>query len=354
MNIMRTAMLLALMTALFMGVGYLIGGSGGMTIAFLIAAAMNLFSYWNADKMVLRMHHAVEVDERTAPEYYGMVRELAQRAGLPMPKVYLIDNPQPNAFATGRNPQNAAVAATTGLLDRLSYEEVAGVMAHELAHVEHRDTLTMTITATLAGAISMLGNFAFFFGGNRDNNNPLGFVGVLVAMIVAPLAAALVQMAISRTREYAADRRGAEICDHPLWLASALDKIARNVQRIHNPDAERNPASAHLFIINPLSGERMDNLFSTHPATENRIAALAELEREWSRGAPDQSASRPATRPAVPEAQQGPAEPRATEPGPRPNSGPWGEAEKPAEPRKSGPWGRNPTGPKSGPKGPWS
>ena len=171
MNVMRTAMLLALMTALFMGVGYLIGGSGGMMIAFLIAAAMNLFSYWNADKMVLRMHHAVEVDERSAPEYYGIVRDLAARAGLPMPKVYLIDNPQPNAFATGRNPQNAAVAATTGLLNRLSYEEVAGVMAHELAHVQNRDTLTMTITATLAGAISMLGNFAFFFGGNRDNNN---------------------------------------------------------------------------------------------------------------------------------------------------------------------------------------
>lgn len=353
MNIMRTAMLLALMTALFMGVGYLIGGSGGMTIAFFIAAAMNLFSYWNADKMVLRMHHAVEVDERTAPEYYGIVRELVQRAGLPMPKVYLIDNPQPNAFATGRNPENAAVAATTGLLDRLSYEEVAGVMAHELAHIEHRDTLTMTITATLAGAISMLGNFAFFFGGNRDNNNPLGFVGVLVAMIVAPLAAGLVQMAISRTREYAADRRGAEICDHPLWLASALDKIARNVQRIHNSDAERNPASAHLFIVNPLSGERMDNLFSTHPATENRIAALVELERELSSRVPDRPAPGASPRPA-PEAQVRPAEPRATESRSRPDSGPWGEAEKPAEPRKSGPWGRNPTGPKSGPKGPWS
>ncbi|HWK64692.1 MAG TPA: zinc metalloprotease HtpX [Rhizobiaceae bacterium] len=351
MNIMRTAMLLALMTALFMGVGYLIGGSGGMTIAFFIAAAMNLFSYWNADKMVLRMHHAVEVDERTAPEYYGIVRELVQRAGLPMPKVYLIDNPQPNAFATGRNPENAAVAATTGLLDRLSYEEVAGVMAHELAHVEHRDTLTMTITATLAGAISMLGNFAFFFGGNRDNNNPLGFIGVLVAMIVAPLAAGLVQMAISRTREYAADRRGAEICDHPLWLASALDKIARNVERIHNPDAERNPASAHLFIINPLSGERMDSLFSTHPATENRIAALVELEREFSSRAPDRPASGGSPRPAAPEAQ---VDPRATERRTPTSSGPWGEAERPAEPRKSGPWGRNPTGSKSGPKGPWS
>ncbi|MER2636110.1 MAG: zinc metalloprotease HtpX [Rhizobiaceae bacterium] len=280
MNVIRTAMLLAFMTALFMGVGYLIGGSGGMMIAFLIAAGMNFFSYWNADKMVLRMNRAVEVDERSAPEYYGIVRDLAARANLPMPKVYLIDQEQPNAFATGRNPQNAAVAATTGLLQRLSYEEVAGVMAHELAHVQNRDTLTMTITATLAGAISMLGNFAFFFGGNRDsNNNPLGGIGVLVAMIVAPLAAMIVQMAISRTREYSADRRGAEICGHPLWLASALGKIARAAGRIPNEAAEHNPATAHMFIINPLSGERMDNLFSTHPDTGNRIAALEEMAR---------------------------------------------------------------------------
>jgi len=344
MNVMRTAMLLALMTALFMGVGYLIGGSGGMMIAFLIAAAMNLFSYWNADKMVLRMHHAIEVDERNAPEYYRIVRDLAARAGLPMPKVYIIDNPQPNAFATGRNPQNAAVAATTGLLNRLSYEEVAGVMAHELAHIQNRDTLTMTITATLAGAISMLGNFAFFFGGNRDNNNGLGIIGVLVAMIVAPLAAAVVQMAISRTREYAADRRGAEICDHPLWLASALDKIARNVQRIHNDDAERNPATAHLFIINPLSGERMDNLFSTHPATENRIAALQAMEQEF--GASD-------NRSAAPPPRSAPARPQAAP------QGPWGgAASAPAEPERqepaNNPWGRNPTGPRSGRKGPWT
>jgi heat shock protein HtpX len=325
MNVIRTAMLLAFMTALFMGVGYLIGGSGGMIIALLIAAGMNFFSYWNADKMVLSMHHAVEVDEGSAPEYHAIIRELAARAGLPMPKTYLIDNPQPNAFATGRNPQNAAVAATTGLLERLNREEVAAVMAHELAHVQHRDTLTMTITATLAGAISMLGNFAFFFGGNRDNNNPLGFVGVLVAMIVAPLAAMLVQMAISRTREYSADRRGAEICGQPLALASALDKIARSAERIHNPDAERNPATAHLFIINPLSGERMDNLFSTHPSTENRIAALEAMAAATpSAGQPQAAAPRPSQQP------------------------------KPAAP-KANPWGRNPTGPCSGGfKGPWS
>ncbi|MBB6465550.1 heat shock protein HtpX [Aminobacter lissarensis] len=334
MNMMRTAMLLATMTALFMGVGYLIGGSGGMTIAFLIAAAMNLFSYWNSDKMVLRMNHAVEVDERNAPEYYAIVRGLAANAGLPMPKVYLIDSPQPNAFATGRNPQNAAVAASTGLLQRLSHEEVAAVMAHELAHIENRDTLIMTVTATLAGAISMLGNFAFFFGGNRDNNNPLGFIGVLVAMIVAPFAAMLVQMAISRTREYSADRRGAEICGNPLWLASALDKIARNVERIHNPEAERNPAMAPLFIINPLSGERMDNLFSTHPNTENRIAALQAMANE--------GVGRPAQRTAP--------QPTAQRSAPSRQQGPWGgspaEQAAPEQPRPSGPWGRNPTGPK--------
>ena len=334
MNMMRTAMLLATMTALFMGVGYLIGGSGGMTIAFLIAAGMNLFSYWNSDKMVLRMNHAVEVDERNAPEYYAIVRGLAANAGLPMPKVYLIDSPQPNAFATGRNPQNAAVAASTSLLQRLSHEEVAAVMAHELAHIENRDTLIMTVTATLAGAISMLGNFAFLFGGNRDNNNPLGFIGVLVAMIVAPFAAMLVQMAISRTREYSADRRGAEICGNPLWLASALDKIARNVERIHNPEAERNPAMAPLFIINPLSGERMDNLFSTHPSTENRIAALQAMANEGVGRPAQRTAPQPTAQRSVPSGQQGP----------------WGgrsaEEAAPEQPRPSGPWGRNPTGPK--------
>ena len=279
MNLVRTAMLIALMTALFMGVGYLIGGAGGMMIAFLIAAAMNLFSYWNSDKMVLKMHHAVEVDERTAPEFYRIVADLAQNAGLPMPKVFVIRNAQPNAFATGRNPENAAVAASTGLLEALTDEEVAAVMAHELAHVQNRDTLIMTITATLAGAIAMLGNFAFFFGGNR--NNPLGFIGVLVAMLVAPFAAMLVQMTISRTREYAADRRGAEICGNPLWLASALRKIAMGAGRIVNEDAERNPATAHMFIINPLNGQRMDSLFSTHPATENRIAALESMVEDF-------------------------------------------------------------------------
>ena len=285
MNMIKTAMLIALMTALFMGVGALIGGSQGMMIAFAIAVAMNLFAYWNSDKMVLRMHHAHEVDERTAPEYYRMVQGLAAQAGLPMPKVFIIENDQPNAFATGRNPENAAVAATTGLLQRLTPEEVAGVMVHELAHVQNRDTLIMTITATLAGAISMLGNFAFFFGNSGgDNRNPLGIVGVLLAIIVAPLAAMIVQMAISRTREYSADRRGAEICGNPIWLASALQKIATAAGRTVNVDAERNPATAHMFIINPLNGQRADGLFSTHPDTGNRIAALQQMAAQMGAG----------------------------------------------------------------------
>ncbi|MCB1492789.1 MAG: zinc metalloprotease HtpX [Rhodobiaceae bacterium] len=291
MNTMKTMMLLAAMTALFMGVGALIGGQQGMIIAFVIAAGMNVFSYWNADKMVLRMHNAMEVDEKTAPEYVSIISDLAANAGLPMPRTFLINDPTPNAFATGRNPENAAVAATTGLLNTLSYEEVAAVMAHELAHVQHRDTLTMTVTATIAGAISMLANFAFFFGGNRNNNNSFGIIGVILAAVVAPMAAMIVQMAISRTREYEADRRGAEICGHPEWLASALAKIAGAAGRRPLMSAERNPATAHMFIINPLTGERMDNLFSTHPNTENRIAALMQMAQEFGTGSGDAAIS---------------------------------------------------------------
>ena len=275
MNLIRTAMLLAFLTALFMAVGYVIAGTGGMMVALVIAAAMNLYSWWNGDAMVLRMHHAHEADAQTAPELFAIVGDLAARAGLPMPKVYLIDNPQPNAFATGRSPENAAVAASTGLLERLTSEEVAGVMAHELAHVQNRDTLIMTVAATIAGAVSMLGNFAFMFGGRNDRDNPFGFIGVLAAMIVAPFAAMLVQMAISRTREYSADRRGAEISGNPQALASALRKISG--AHVVNPDAEANPATAHMFIVNPLSGLRFDNLFSTHPDPAHRIAALEEM-----------------------------------------------------------------------------
>ena len=283
MSYLRTAILLAGLTALFMGVGYLIGGPTGALVAFLFAAVMNFFTYWNADRMVLSMHGAQEVDGHSAPELVHMVAELANRAGLPMPRVYLMDNPQPNAFATGRNPEHAAVAATTGLLHMLSRDELAGVIAHELAHIKHRDTLLMTITATIAGAISMLAQFGMFFGGgHRDNsgNSGLGVIGTLAMVILAPLAAMLVQMAISRTREYAADNMGAQISGNPHGLASALAKIDAAAHQIENIPAEQNPATAHLFIINPLSGARMDNLFSTHPATGNRIAALEALAAE--------------------------------------------------------------------------
>lgn len=275
MNYFRTTLLLAAMTSLFLGVGFMLGGSGGMMVALLLALAMNGFAYWNSDKMVLGMYGAREVDEASAPEYVRMVRLLAENAGLPMPRVYVIDNAQPNAFATGRNPEHASVAATTGLLQMLSPQELAGVMAHELAHIRNRDTLIMTITATIAGAISMLANFAMFSGDNR--NNPLGIAGVLLLMVVGPMAAALVQMAISRGREYEADRNGAEISGRPLWLASALEKMSIAAAQIDNVPAERNPATAHMFIINPLHSGQMDSLFSTHPSTANRIARLQEI-----------------------------------------------------------------------------
>ncbi len=277
MNFFRTMLLLAAMTALFMGVGYLIGGTGGMMIAFLFAIGTNSFAYWNSDKMVLRMHNAEPVTRASAPELYEIVGRLAQRAELPMPKVYLIREDQPNAFATGRNPENAAVAATTGILRLLDRKELEGVIAHELAHVKNRDILTMTVAATVAGAISMLAQFGFFFGGGRDRDNPMGPLGVLLAVIFAPLAAMLIQMTISRTREYSADKLGAEISGNPLGLASALRKISAYAGRIPMPSAERNPTSAPLFIINPLSGQRMDNLFSTHPNVENRIRALEQM-----------------------------------------------------------------------------
>jgi heat shock protein HtpX len=284
MNYLRTAILLAGLTALFMGVGALIGGQSGAMIALVVAAGMNLFAYWNSDRMVLSMHGAQEVDPRSAPDLYNMVGELAQNAGLPMPRVYIMDNPQPNAFATGRNPQNAAVAVTTGLVNILSPAEVRGVIAHELAHIKNRDTLTMTITATIAGAISMLAQFGMFFGGNRDNNNGgMGIIGTLAMVILAPIAAMLVQMAISRTREYAADDLGGRISGQPEALASALAKLEQAAHAIPNQDAEAHPATAHLFIVNPLSGARMDNLFATHPATENRIAALRQLAAELGR-----------------------------------------------------------------------
>jgi heat shock protein HtpX len=275
MNFFRTALLMAAMTALFLGIGFLLGGGGGVLIAFIFAAGMNIFAYWNSDKMVLKMHGARPVTAQTAPDLFQMVNSLALKANLPEPKIYIIDSNQPNAFATGRNPENAAVAATTGLLERLNYSEIEGVMAHELAHIKNRDTLTMTITATIAGAISMLANFALFFGGNR--NNPLGIIGTLLIVFLAPVAAMLVQMAISRAREYEADKTGAEICGNPMGLASALEKLHAGAARTENPRAENNPATAHMFIVNPLKGKSLDSLFSTHPNMNERIRRLTAM-----------------------------------------------------------------------------
>lgn len=275
MNYMKTFILIAAMTALFASVGYFVGGQSGMMIAFILAGVMNIGSYWFSDSIVLKMYNAQPV---TGGELYQLVAELAGRANLPMPKVYIIDNPQPNAFATGRNPSHAAVAVNTGLINMMTRDELAGVIGHELTHVKNHDTLTMTITATLAGAIGMLGHMAMFMGGGRDENgrprNPM--IGIVI-MIAAPLVASIVQMAISRTREYSADKGGAEICGNPQALASALAKLESGASHIGNETAENNPATAHMFIINPLSGRGMDNLFSTHPNTANRIAALQEL-----------------------------------------------------------------------------
>jgi heat shock protein HtpX len=281
-NHLRTFTLLAALTALFVGAGYMIGGTMGMLLALLFAGAMNLVSYWNADKIVLSMYRAVQVDashpEPLVRNYVADVLELAQRANIPPPKVYVIDQDQPNAFATGRDPAHAAVAATRGLLAMLDRREIRGVMAHELAHVKHRDTLTMTVTATIAGAIGALANFAFFFGGRDGEGRPTGLIGAIVIAVLGPIAAGLVQMAISRGREYEADRTGAEISGDPQALASALQKIEAYAKGGYfNADAERNPATAHLFIINPLAGGKGDSLFSTHPATHNRVEALLAM-----------------------------------------------------------------------------
>ena len=298
-NFLRTGVLFAVLTALFMAVGYFIGGTSGMMIAFVVAAGTNLFAYWNSDKMVLSMQGARQVDQRSAPELHAMLERLSRNAGLPTPKLYLIDTQQPNAFATGRNPDNAAVAVSTGLLQYLQSDEVAGVIAHELAHIKNRDTLTMTITGTMAGAISMLAQFGLLFGGGNNRDNPLGGVGALLMVFLAPLAAGIVQMAISRTREYEADKDGAIIARDPMALASALSKISRLSQRTVNVQAERNPAMAHLYIFNPLSGARMDNLFSTHPNVENRIAQLQQIAGQMRR-------SEPAAR-VSPQSPRGPA-----------------------------------------------
>lgn len=278
-NLVKTAILMAAITALFMAVGAMIGGQTGMLIALLVAVGMNFFSYWFSADMVLKMYNAREVDASSAPQFYGMVAELAQRANLPMPRVYLIDEAAPNAFATGRNPEHAAVAATTGILRVLSERELRGVMAHELAHVAHRDILISTISATMAGAISMLANFAAFFGGRDENGRPTNPIAGIAVAILAPIAASLIQMAISRAREFEADRGGAEICGDPAALASALDKIHRYAQGIPMAPAEAHPETAQMMIMNPLSGGGLRGLFSTHPATEERVARLMAMAR---------------------------------------------------------------------------
>ena len=279
LNHTKTFMLLAAMTALFGAVGYLVGGVAGMMIAFVVAIGLNVFSYWNSDQIVLRSYRAKPAEDyrnnAKVAAYLEDVRRLAERAGLPEPKICVIEMDQPNAFATGRNPENAAVVATTGLLNMLNRDEIAGVMAHELAHVKNRDTLTMTVTATIAGAIGLLANFAMFFGGGRDRG---GLIAGIAIAILAPIAASIVQMAISRAREYEADREGAKILGDPEPLARALVKISGQAELMPDRNTEANQSMAHLFIVNPLAGQKGDNLFSTHPATQNRIEALMRLK----------------------------------------------------------------------------
>ena len=276
---LRTTVLLAGLTALFVGIGYALGGRQGMVLAFVVACATNLWSWWGSDRMVLAMHNAEPIAPESAPRLYQLVQGLVQRAGLPMPALYVIHEDQPNAFATGRNPENAAVAVNTGLLDLLWEQEIAGVIAHELGHIRHRDTLIMTVTATLAGAIGMLAQFGFLFGGRTEDGrrNPFGPVGALLLMVVGPIAAMLVQMAISRSREYEADRLGAEICGDPRWLADGLAKLEHYKKGLVNHAAEAHPASAHMFIVNPLAGLRLDSLFTTHPPTGERIRRLLAM-----------------------------------------------------------------------------
>ncbi|SIS55821.1 zinc metalloprotease HtpX [Phaeovulum vinaykumarii] len=311
----RTALLMAAMTALFMGLGYLVGGTTGMAIALVFGGVTNIWAWWNSDQMVLRMHNARPLPPEAAPDLHAMLTRLCARAGLPVPALYLIETDQPNAFATGRDPDHAAVAVTRGLLATLGRDEIEGVIAHELGHIKARDTLTMTITATLAGAISMLANFALFFGGGDDEDRPLGPIGAIALMILAPMGAMLVQMAISRAREYEADRAAAEMTGAPMALASALKRIEALARGQVMASAERNPASAHVFISNPLSGRGADNLFATHPATENRVAALAALAADQQPRRMD--TARPRTQPTP----QRPAQTRIPRVGR--NKGPW-------------------------------
>lgn len=284
-------MLLAALAAVFTGAGFLLGGATGMIIAFGIAVATNVFAFWNSDKLALRAHDAQPVTRQSAPELVTMVEDLARRADMPMPAVYMLPSAQPNAFATGPTPERGAVAVTAGLMRMLNREELAGVIAHELAHIKNRDTLTMTIAATVAGALSMLAQFAFFFGGNREARNSVGLIGVILAAVLAPLAASIIQMTISRTREYSADKLGAEIAGTASGLMGALRKISGNAGRIELQSAERNPSTAHMFIFNPLTRRGIDSLFATHPKIENRLAALAALDLPTGDGHPPRQSS---------------------------------------------------------------
>ena len=278
-NLAKTAILMAAITALFIVVGGILGGEQGMFLALLIAVGMNFFSYWFSDTMVLKMTNAQQVDERSAPQFYTMVKELANKAGLPMPKVFLIEEDAPNAFATGRNPEHASVAATTGILRILSARELRGVMAHELAHVRHRDILISTLAATMAGAISALANLAMFAGGRNSEGRQGNPLASLLVMILAPLAASLIQMSISRAREYEADRGGAEISADPEALAQALQKIHAYSQGIPFQAIERHPETAQMMIINPLTAGGLSQLFSTHPPMEERVARLISMAK---------------------------------------------------------------------------
>ncbi len=279
-NTLKTTFFLAALSVLFIFIGSILGGQNGATMALVMAGVMNIGAYWFSDKIVLAMYRAKQVTEREAPELYGVVRELTMRAGLPMPKVYTMNNPAPNAFATGRNPEHSAVAVTTGILSLLSRDELAGVVAHELAHIKNRDILISTVAATIAGAISYISHMAswglMFGGGRRDegDRNPFGSVIAIAVMILAPIAAMLIQMAISRSREYRADESGAAICGNPLSLAGALKKLHAGSRRI---PMEANPATAHMFIVSPLTGGGMLSLFSTHPPIEERIARLEAI-----------------------------------------------------------------------------
>lgn len=323
----KTFILLAGMTALFLAVGFLVGGAAGALIALVVAGGMNVFAWWGSDGMVLRMHNAQPVTPQEAPQLYAMTERLAQRAGIPMPALYIIHEDQPNAFATGRSPEKGVVALNTGLLNMMTEQEVAGVIAHEMAHIKNRDTLIMAVTASIAGAIGFLAQFGFMMGGNRDSRgSPFGMIGTILLMILGPIAAMVVQMAISRSREYEADAEGARICGDPAWLANGLAQLERYKEGRVNQTAEANPGTAHMFIINPLSGFRIDGLFSTHPPTQERIARLMALRGGGGQGVMAPGGMAPGGMGQGGMAQSGWAPPRAVA------GSPWGQKPKPRSP----------------------